>query len=174
MNTDYARFARQDNWTDQIVDSSLFRSELVRLATDNGSLTIALKELGDDDFRVNVLNQSIAVPFAHEQHKLNRLEEQSAMIREVELVVRDVPVVYARSIIPLSLVNNDNQGLANLGQKPLGLLLFKDGNIDVEKRDFCVFNDQERHHLARRTPYAYEGQSVLVAEFFLPSILVFF
>lgn len=174
MNADYSSFSRQDSWLDHLEQGGRFAPGLLKMATDNGSLTIALKQLGNDDFSVNVLNQTIAIPLPHEQRKLNRLESQSAMIREVELIVRDVPVVYARSIIPLSLVNNDHQGLANIGQKPLGLLLFKDGDIDVENREFCIFEHRGKPHLARRTPYAYEGQSVLVAEFFLPSIMVFF
>ena len=75
-----------------------------------------------------------------------------------------------RSILPLSLVEKTQTGLANLGQKPLGHLLFKEGEMRVSKRQFAQTSFQGKCIYARRTPYQYMGSSILVSEFFLPNV----
>jgi len=140
------------------------------LVNDKGSLTAALGELSQGNFTVNLLRQKLSPPYFHEQIKLGRPLHKAAMIREVELLAKGVPVVYARSIVPLRLLNNGRTSLAKLGKTPLGHLLFKDGRIRVSKREFAFIDYHGQEILARRTPYEYQGSIILVAEFFLPEL----
>lgn len=167
---DYRPLGLHSNWWP---DSPLGRSKLDPMTapwlTHKGSLTAALIGLGDDSFQVNVLRQSIALPYWHEQQKLATPLSRAAMIREVELQIYNVPVVFARSIVPLALVSRGKNGLGNLGRTPLGHLLFKDGQIRVSKREFAQISTPSANVTARRTPYDYHGSTILVSEFFLPS-----
>jgi len=173
MSPDYCYLGKQFNWwadTRLGVDKLAGPGPLRRLITDRGSLTSALIKLGEGNFHVNVLRQTIALPHFHENIKLGRPLARAAMIREVELSIKGTPVVFARSIVPLELAKHGRDGLADLGGKPLGHLLFKDGNIRVSKREFSKIRNGGKDILARRTPYDYLGSRILVAEFFLHSL----
>ncbi|RBP53794.1 chorismate--pyruvate lyase family protein [Arenicella xantha] len=174
MSPHYTNLAKYPIWLRDTPNAvHRFEPRLQTLITDKGSLTAALIRLGRGAFRVRVLRQAIALPYFHEQRKLARPLSAAAMIREVELLVHDVPVVYARSIVPLTLVSQGRSGLANLGRTPLGHLLFKDGRIRVSKREFSTPELNTTVLAARRTPYDYQGSTILVSEFFLPAIYSF-
>lgn len=146
------------------------------MVCDQGSLTAALKIIANGTFEVQVLSQKVALPYWHEQKKLGRTPHLAAMIREVNLCIHSEPVVFARSIIPLSLAGRGGNGLANLGQSPLGHLLFKNGRTNVMQRDFICLTSEHRTErvtsniYGRRTPYKYQGNTILVSEYFLPSL----
>jgi len=154
-------------WADDTVTPLAELSEPLRaLMTDQGSLTSSLKVLSNDNFKVNVIRESLAIPYQSEIDKLGLERKSLATIREVELHIFDTPVVYARSIIPTDLTERSETGLAKLGSKPLGHLLFKDGRMRQSRREFACVNDV----YGRRTPYEYEGGTILVNEFFLGSL----
>jgi len=172
MQTFYRALAAQSKWRgDGNTSFTNLSKDLGALIRDNGSLTQALVSLSDGAFSVDVLSQDFEIPYWHEQKKMGRPYSRAAMVREVELKIFDEAVVYARSVIPLSLTSRGRTGLANLGRTPLGHLLFKDGKIRVSKRDFSLIDIAEETVAARRTPYDYQGAQILVSEFFLPAIL---
>jgi chorismate--pyruvate lyase len=171
MEKTYKALAAQANWwRDNVLSIAKLDPQLSSLVSEKGSLTTALMALSQNNFSVKVLQQSIALPFFHEQRKLGRALSRGALIREVELQLYGESVVFARSIIPLSLVAKGRNGLASIGRKPLGHVLFKDGKIRVSKRDFAQLEYQSDTLFARRTPYDYQGSQILVSEFFLPTI----
>jgi len=171
MSNDYSPLRRHSLWQRDNACAKLKQTEILKpIVNDKGSLTAELTRLGKGDFKVNVLRQEIMVPYHHEQLKLKRSLNKAAMIREVELVVNGRPVVFARSIVPLELVSNGKHGLSSLGRTPLGHLLFRDGKIRVSKREFAFIKFEETTLIARRTPYEYQGSSILVSEYFLPAI----
>ena len=163
--------AEGTNWRS---DNSLTKRNMPSLMRpwlcDQGSLTAALKNIADGTFEVQVIAQKIALPFWHEQRKLGRAQHLAAMVREVNLCIHGQPVVFARSVIPLSLAKQGGGGLARLGQTPLGHLLFKSGQIRISRREFLEYQNDFSRVYARRTPYEYLGESILVTECFLPSI----
>ena len=166
----YTRLAKDSKWTDENAIRISSIPEVYRhWLSDRGSLTSALIELSNDNFRVNVLRQRIAIPTWHEQRNLGQPLHIAAMIREVELLLYDTPVVFARSIIPLRLVKMGKSSLGGLGNAPLGYFLFKAGNIRLSKRQLAATEISNQSHYARRTPYDYKGSTVLVSEFFLPA-----
>jgi len=171
MKIDYQAFYTHALWrADNALSQLTIPTTLRPWLTDRGSLTSALLDLSAGEFGVNLLSQRIIIPAWHEQKKLHRPWSRAAMVREVELKIYEEAVVYARSVIPLALVLKGRSGLANLGRKPLGHLLFKDGRIRVSKREFAGIDVGGVNIQARRTPYDYMGSRILVSEFFLPKL----
>lgn len=168
--THYSVLSRHSQWhVDNTFNQRRIPVPYKPWLTTKGSLTAALMGLSNGSFAVHVLNQQVTIPFAHEQTKLARPLSRAAMVREVELRIHGQAVVYARSIIPLALISNGRNGLANLGRTPLGHLLFRDGRIRISKRQFAHIEHNSTIIQARRTPYEYQGATILVSEFFLPS-----
>ena len=166
----YEGLIRKTKWQpDNKVTRNKIDPLINKLVTSNGSLTKSLMELGTE-LSVNVLSQNLALPLNHEQILLSRPLQKRAIVRQVELNVDENIVVFARSILPLSLIKKTQTGLANLGQKPLGHLLFKKGEMRVSKRQFAIMNHQGRVIFARRTPYEYMDSTILVSEYFLPNV----
>ena len=169
MKDKYPLISRYAKWMpdNALASMKLHNSDALSLLFDKGSLTASLIHLSKNNFDVNVLSQKIAVPYWHEQKKLKKPLSQAAIIREVELHLHGKAVVFARTIIPLSVKGGR---LRNLGKTPLGHLLFKDGRIRVSKREFCMASIKETTIVGRRTPYEYQGETILVSEHFLPSL----
>lgn len=163
------RYAR---WRDRsFLSPSHYPKPLWPWLNDQGSLTSRLVALSNQSFYVEVLRQEIDIPCYHEQDQLGQRHGSVATVREVILHVDGKGVVAARSIIPLTLIHAYGSGLTELGSKPLGHLLFVDGRARMSKRQFCHFrNADSKPVFARRTPYEYMGATILVAEFFLPSL----
>ncbi|MBX2849835.1 MAG: chorismate lyase [Acidiferrobacterales bacterium] len=170
----YQQLTRNAHWQSDVpTDAKEQLAPIKPWLLDQGSLTAALISLSNDNFKVVVLNEEVTTAYQHEQQKLNFAPDQKSQIREVELHIHDQAVVFARSIIPLTLVDQQEGGLGKLGTKPLGHLLFKEGKPRVSKRDFAAIEFADKIVHARRTPYQYQGHHVLVSEFFLPSFLTF-
>ncbi len=155
---------------DQGLTKSQMQPQLKPWLCDQGSLTTALKNISVGTFQVQLISQKIAVPRWHEQKKLGRPLYSAAMVREVNLCIHGTPVVFARSVIPLNLSRQGGGGLARLGQTPLGHLLFKSGRVRISHREFLKLRNNFGQISARRTPYDYLGESILVTEYFLPSL----
>ena len=160
-----------------------------------GSLTSSLIKFSDNNFRVNVLSQKWALPTVKEALKLNEPVHIAALIREVELLCDEQVVVFARSIIPLSVYQREPVTFQGLGSKPLGHLLFNNGRARIRERDISSFsldsfsgnkavitndtihtNDKNQIDTkivyGRATPYEYGIESILVSEFFVNPVLV--
>jgi len=171
MEIPYRALAKHSKWRSETnASKASLPAELAELICAKGSLTESLMSLSSGAFSVDVLRQRFCVPYWHEQKKMQQRFSRVAMVREVELRLYNEAVVYARSVIPLSLTTRGGKGLANLGRTPLGHLLFKDGKIRVSKREFLQESINNISVTARRTPYDYQGSQILVSEFFLPTI----
>lgn len=140
--------------------------DFATIMSDKGSLTSALRSISNETFEVKVLKEELTKPYPSEAEKLGLKTNINAKIRQVELFIHGTPVVYARSVIPTYLIERAETGLANLGTKPLGHLLFKDGKMKKSRREFTSIEGVQ----GRRTPYDYEGGTILVNEFFLTAL----
>ena len=170
----YQQLSQHSDWqSDSLERKNQIPQSLLPWLQEQGSLTAALIKLSNDNFEVIVKSEAIIPAYPHEQQKLKIKGEQTSLIREVELHIHDRAVVFARSVIPLALTNQQDGSLDNLGTKPLGHLLFKEGRPRSSKRDFAHVEYNDEPIYARRTPYEYQGHQVLVSEFFLPSFLSF-
>lgn len=108
-----------------------------------------------------------------------------ALIREVFLHCGEAPVVYACSVLPMDTLRGAWNRLGNLGETPLGAVLF--GDPRVKRQPLCFKKLHRRHPLyqracagmdqrpvylwARRSEFRLHRGRIWVTEVFLPSIL---
>jgi chorismate--pyruvate lyase len=98
-------------------------------------------------------------------------------VREVYLVGFGRPWVFARSIIVNSGSIEEGSALLQLGNMPLGDLLFGDGSFQRSEIEVCRYHDacnasaRSTYPLwARRSVFKREKTHVLVQEMFLPAL----
>lgn len=149
---------------------------------DSSSLTARLKKHCNGRFSVRVLSVKRATPTPDEKETLGLKPRSQAMIREVLLCCNDQPVVYARTIIPVSSLRGALRGLALLGSRPLGAVLFADKSMrrkpmeitSISKNHKCYSwtrNKGSEKIYGRRSVFILKGKKLLVSEFFLPKLL---
>ncbi|KZN52547.1 chorismate--pyruvate lyase family protein [Pseudoalteromonas luteoviolacea] len=141
---------------------------------EQGSLTALLKSQSGS-FKVKVLDeQHLMLP--PDIAKALESEVEQAVCRQVLLYCDDLPHVYAQSWI---LLNANEQGLVNLGDKPLGEKLFQQslwhrGALEVSYVDdthshmqLCkLLGAQHGPIFARRSIFTKGSAKVLVCEIF--------
>ncbi len=107
------------------------------------------------------------------------------LVREVFLMCRRTPVVFAHSIIDRRDLRGVWQRLTRLGTRPLGAALFADPRIEryplhqrklnahheLYRRACAGLDDAPPYLWARRSLFALHGSPILVTEVFLPGIL---
>ena len=153
---------------------------------DDGSLTSKLiNACSPEGFKVRLLSQQWQRPLYSEQQILGMRQGENALIREVRLLCHDVAWVFARTLIPSSSLTGKARRLANLGNRPLGAVLFSDPSTQRESMQFArLLPGQKLYHRAsegmdleqevlwgRRTLFFYAQQPLLVNEIFLPQIV---
>lgn len=148
---------------------------------DHGSLTARLIEFCKGEFAVELLSFEKSTPTPDEMSALGMKPRQQAMVRQVLLKCGGQPVVYARTIIPLSSLRSQLRGLVNLGNRPLGAVLFSDkkmrrGPVEVTSIDadhpchaWTQYKGVETI-FGRRSIFLLKQQPLLVSEFFFPNL----
>ncbi len=151
---------------------------------DRGSLTRRIQDRCAR-FCVKPVFQSLSRVYGDELDVMGLRHSELAMVREVYLYCGDTPVVFAHSVVAHKNLRGAWRGLSGLGNKSLGTVLFTNPKI---KRTTLEFKKVSSGHFlynracarlqtrpsnlwARRSLFALHGQSILVTEVFLPSIL---
>ncbi|MBN7823605.1 chorismate lyase [Bowmanella dokdonensis] len=142
---------------------------------DTGSLTERLQS-HCRQFRVQLLGQAPLPLLDNEREQMGPVDY---LVREVILWGDDRPWVFARSLLPRALCEQDRGELSNLGEKPLGSILFNDARF--ERQPFQVTRLSAAHRLqsalklpgtqvlwGRRSVFHYLQWRMMVAEVFLP------
>jgi chorismate--pyruvate lyase len=129
---------------------------------DGQSLTAKLRDKYKD-FKVNVMSQEQDNPYDCELKLLEAASNQTFIVREVELIGSQVPVVIARSLIPLT---QDTNEILKIGAKPLGEILFNDPEIKRGHLEVGSFSES----WARRSTFKIGKTKLLVSEIFLESL----
>ena len=142
------------NYFDTIPDKVIF------WIRDNQSLTQKLRNKYKD-FRVEVHKHEESEIYIHEANKFS--EEKEFIVREVSLYGDNQPVVFARSVIPK---NTKLSSIANIGNKPLGEVLYNDPNISREQIEVTL----HKNLWGRRSVFIINESQILVSEFFLEKL----
>jgi chorismate--pyruvate lyase len=151
---------------------------------DRGSLTRRIQDRCTQ-FCVKPVFQSLCRVYGDELDVMGLRHSELAMVREVYLYCGNTPVVFAHSVVSRRNLRGAWRGLSGLGNKSLGTVLFTNPKI---KRTPLEFKKVSSGHFlydracaglstrppslwARRSLFTLHGQSILVTEVFLPSIL---
>lgn len=106
------------------------------------------------------------------------------LVRDVELLCNEKPWVFARTLIPISSLKGSAQRLTQLGEKPLGAVLFYDPTVLRGATQITrllprhpLFDTASNHVdeipeqlWGRRTLFYVEKRPLLVNEIFLPAL----
>jgi chorismate--pyruvate lyase len=103
------------------------------------------------------------VPYKCENQLLNSPENKEIIVREVELLGNQKPVVNARSLIPMT---EDTIDILKIGSRPLGEILFDDPKIERGHLEVGSFQNS----WARRSTFTIGKTNLLVTEIFLESL----
>jgi chorismate--pyruvate lyase len=147
---------------------------------DASSLTARLQRRCPGQFRVELISQKILKPRLDETAVLGLRFGDSALIRQVRLYCAGQAVVYARTVIPLTTLEGKARCYANLGNRPLGAMLFADrtmrrGPVMVSQLDetdelFRLWGNAGVSVWGRRSVFKVSGRPLLVSEYFLPAL----
>lgn len=148
-----------------------------------GSLTKYLQQ-NFSDFSVQVIEERDGQPFEDERAILTLAPSESVKIRSVYLCSQQKPLVYARTTVPTSLWFDERTKLYQLGNVPLGKILFDEKNpAKRHEFQFAWLNQDYFSNYsirpsaeyfqsgllpARRSVFSWYEQGLLVTEVFLP------
>lgn len=143
---------------------------------DDGSLTQRLLDTGRE-FSLDRLSQCWQKPLEDERLALEIPPREKALVREVVLKLDDEPMVFARSVFPVSSLTGPLLRLRRLAGQSLGAFLF--ARKDMRRSPFAIARisagsmylppalTQSEPIWARRSCFQVAGKPILVAEAFL-------
>ena len=104
----------------------------------------------------------------------------SALVRQVVLCCNEQPLVYARTVIPVTTIQGAQRRYANMGNRPLGAMLFADRTMQREAVEVAIlpatdvanqYTSSNEPIWGRRSVFRVSGKPLLVSEYFLPELL---
>ena len=104
----------------------------------------------------------------------------SALVRQVLLCCDDQPLIYARTVIPVTTLRGARRRYGNMGSRPLGAMLFADRTMQREEvrvaelsatHEANQYNKTDEAVWGRRSVFRVSGKPLLVSEYFLPELL---
>ncbi len=152
---------------------------------DQGSLTRRLKAASGGAFEVRLRQQGWGRALPTELRLLGVGARGKALVREVELLCRGVPWVYARTVIPARSLAGAARRLGHLGTHSLGAVLFASPATRRCAMEYARLSPAQPLYAAaagalpeprppslwgRRTLFRYAGKPLLVNEIFLPAL----
>ena len=133
--------------------------------------------------RIQVLEHEYQKPTLIEAQLLQIPSALVASIREIVMICDDTPWLYARTVIPLSVLTGRGKRLHHLGTTPLGRILFQE--LHLKRSGFEIAQMSDPHFLAqwgdrdlekpaplwaRRSQFIGLRSPILLSEIFLPSM----
>lgn len=147
---------------------------------DTSSLTARMIDLCGSGFSVRLISQQWQPMDAEEIAAMSLGCVRAALVRQVLLCCHDKPLVYARTVIPVTTVQGAQRRYANMGSRPLGAMLFADRTMQREQVQVAKlpasnqvnkYTGQQAVVWGRRSVFRVSGKPILVAEYFLPELL---
>jgi len=146
---------------------------------DSSSLTARLIALCGNEFSVRVVSQHWQKIESEESRAMALPHAHSALVRQVLLCCGDVPLVYARTVIPATTIKGGQRRYANMGNRPLGAMLFSDRTMRREGVRVAMLPASHEAYRyvkcdsdvwGRQSVFRVSGKPILVSEYFLPEL----
>ncbi len=179
-------FGRGPKWQQASFRHQHLPKQLKQWLFDPDSLTKKLIDYSNNRLRVEVIDQRIKRARFSEYKALGLNHHRRAVVREVILYGADTPLVYARTIMPLSTLKGPLRRLYYLGNRPLGGALFADPTMRRGKLEVAVIGSNALPPKAlssctnnkgpfqqcwgRRSLFFLKNKPLLVCEIFLPTL----
>ena len=147
---------------------------------DTSSLTARMIGVCDGKFSVKVMSQRWQKMSADEAEVMSLSGIPSALVRKVLLCCDEQPLVYARTVIPASTIKGAQRRYANMGNRPLGAMLFADRTMRCEAVQVAKlpatsaiyrYTKSTEDVWGRRSVFRVAEKSILVSEYFLHELI---
>tara|TARA_B100002019_G_scaffold137582_1_gene118569 strand:- start:11 stop:493 length:483 start_codon:yes stop_codon:yes gene_type:complete len=152
------------NWTDiENIDQKV-SAEVRSWLLEKGPITQRIKLT--EEFKLQIIcDEEKEVPDS--ELKFLKFESKKNRLREVLLHGNNTPRVYARSVIPNETIENGFRKLGELGNKPLGDILFNKNIFKKEHTQYASFKINKNTFWGRKARYTVKNYPFSVMEVFL-------
>ena len=152
-------------WTSIESIESKVNTSILSWLSESGPITNRIKL--SQEFELELLNDDIDEISKEEELFLNSVSE-TFRVRRVILLGNNTPVVYAKSVIPSSTIENGLSSLGKIGNAPLGDILFTPGVFTKLEMVCASFLSKEKNvYWGRKIKYSVNSEPISVMEVFL-------
>lgn len=152
-------------WTSIESIESKVDASILSWLSESGPITNRIKL--SQKFELELLNDEIDEISKEEELFLNSVSE-TFRVRRVILLGNNTPVVYAKSVIPSSTIENGLSSLGKIGNAPLGDILFTPGVFTKLEMVCASFLSEEKNvYWGRKIKYSVNSEPISVMEVFL-------
>lgn len=152
-------------WTSIESIESKVDASILSWLSESGPITNRIKL--SQKFELELLNDEIDEISKEEELFLNSVSE-TFRVRRVILLGNNTPVVYAKSVIPSSTIENGLSSLGKIGNAPLGDILFTPGVFTKLEMVCASFLSKEKNvYWGRKIKYSVNSEPISVMEVFL-------
>ena len=152
-------------WTSIESIESKVNTSILSWLSESGPITNRIKL--SQEFELELLNDEIDEISKEEELFLNSVSE-TFRVRRVILLGNNTPVVYAKSVIPSSTIENGLSSLGKIGNAPLGDILFTPGVFTKLEMVCASFLSKEKNvYWGRKIKYSVNSEPISVMEVFL-------
>ena len=152
-------------WTSIESIESKVNTSILSWLSESGPITNRIKL--SQEFELELLNDDIDEISKEEELFLNSVSK-TFRVRRVILLGNNAPVVYAKSVIPSSTIENGLSSLGKIGNAPLGDILFTPGVFTKLEMVCASFLSKEKNvYWGRKIKYSVNSEPISVMEVFL-------
>ena len=152
-------------WTSIESIESKVNTSILSWLSESGPITNRIKL--SQEFELELLNDDIDEISKEEELFLNSVSK-TFRVRRVILLGNKTPVVYAKSVIPTSTIENGLSSLGKIGNAPLGDILFTPGVFTKLDMVCASFLSKEKNvYWGRKIKYSVNSEPISVMEIFL-------
>jgi chorismate--pyruvate lyase len=152
-------------WTTIESIESKVNTSILSWLLESGPITNRIKL--SQEFELELLNDEIDEISKEEELFLNSVSK-TFRVRRVILLGNKTPVVYAKSVIPTSTIENGLSSLGKIGTAPLGDILFTPGVFTKLDMVCASFLSKEKNvYWGRKIKYSVNSEPISVMEIFL-------
>jgi chorismate--pyruvate lyase len=152
-------------WTSIESIESKVDASILSWLSESGPITNRIKL--SQEFELELLNDEIDEISKEEELFLNSVSK-TFRVRRVILLGNNTPVVYAKSVIPSSTIENGLSSLGKIGNAPLGDILFTPGVFTKLEMVCASFLSKEKNiYWGRKIKYSVNSEPISVMEIFL-------
>jgi len=146
------------------IESKISNNEIRSWLLENGPITKRIKKNGS--FKLHLIKDELSF-IEQEDKDFIDCTSNEIKLREVILFCDDEPIVFAQTIIPVETISKGLDQLGNLGNKPLGDILFEKDIFTKDKVVYALFENASSLYWGRKAKYLVKGFKFSVMEVFL-------
>ena len=146
------------------VESKILNNEIRSWLLEKGPITKRIKKNGT--FKLHLIQDKLSFVKQEDKDFID-CKSNEIKLREVILFCENEPIVFAQTIIPFETISNGFKKLGNLGNKPLGDILFEKNIFTKDKVVYALFKNESGIYWGRKAKYLVKGFKFSVMEVFL-------